>query len=277
MSIAVRQKDPEEIKPYTLSWAAYLSGLGGGQTISGSTWTVPAGLTSVQQTNTTSTATIKISGGTDGQDYELVNHVVLSDEQELEEALTIQVRHVEAGSSQDATDRSNALALLLRWVKKDVAPPLEETDIEAILESHKIASTWTPNTFYAAGQRILPPVRNGWWYEVAQPGTSQGSTRTFSEWPTIYGARLVDGSSDPQLILEVGGEDSIFRAEPSNPSSVNVYDVRGAARECVQTRLQLATQMIDDGDVAFDQITKHLEGLLQRFYPIRFPMKVVRA
>lgn len=277
MSIAIRQKDPADVETFTLSWASLLTGIGPGVTITGSTWAVPAGLTETDADFTTSSTSITVSGGTDGQDYELVNHIILSDLQERERSFTLQIRQEEGGSSQDATDRSKAVALLLRWVQKDVAPPLTQTNIEAILDSHKVAATWKVSTSYAVGQRILPPTRNGWWYEVIQPGTSQSSPRTFSEWPTIYGLRFGDGSSDPQLILEVAGEDSIFRAEHADPLSINCYDVRGAARECVQTRLQLASHFVDDGDVSFDQITKHLEGLLTRFYPIRFPMKVMRA
>lgn len=279
MSIAIEQKDPNGINNFTLDWSAHLTALGG-LTILNSpapVWTVPAGLTQVTAGNTASTTTIRLSGGTDGADYELLCHVYLSDGQEEEQSLIIQVRHVEAGSSQDATDRSNALALLLRWIEKDVVPPLDQDKIEAILESHKVASTWKANTFYAMGQKLLPPVRNGWWYEVLQPGTSQSSNRPYNQWPIRYGSQFGDGSSDPQLILEVAGEDEIFRAEPSNPQSINCYDVRGAARECVQQRLQLGVQYVDEGEISFDQLTKHLEGLLKRFYPIRFPVKVMRA
>jgi hypothetical protein len=135
-----------------------------------------------------------------------------------------------------------------------------------------------PNTAYAIGQSILPPVRNGHWYKVIQPGTSQGSSRSFTEWPTSYGARLVDGSSDPQLILENEGSDSIFRANQADPLSVNVYDVRGAARECLKTlRRTNAADLIDKSGAGIAVLFDRWDRLAEQFHPIRFPVRVVRA
>lgn len=59
-------KDPEAVLDFTVDWATWL----GVDTISGTpTWTVPTGLTKDSQTNTTTTATAWLSGGSVGQDY----------------------------------------------------------------------------------------------------------------------------------------------------------------------------------------------------------------
>lgn len=279
MSIAVRQKDPADVLKIPISWSLLLASLGSGVTITGSTWVVPSGLTQVGSPSFTTTSTsILLSGGTDRQDYEVVNHVVLSDGQEREESVLIQVRHVEGGTSQDATDRSNALAWLLGELQPDVVPPLTVNQVEVRLDRNKAASTYAPNTFYAVGTRLFPPTRNGTWYLVVQSGTS--GNLPASQWPrheNSYGARFGDGSSDPQLVIEVQSEDAIFRVDYSDPTSVNCYDVGAAARACIHLRRQMAVQMPDDGPIAFSQISERLDKILERFYPIRFPVRVVRG
>ncbi len=105
-------KDPNNIEPFFVIWAAK-SGLNDasladngdlqGATISTSTWTVPAGITKdsdnkgavtirtvVYAINTA--ATIWLSGGTAGTDYELVNQIVTSDSRTLDKTIIIQVR-----------------------------------------------------------------------------------------------------------------------------------------------------------------------------------------
>ncbi len=74
-----------------------------GATISTTTWTLPDGITNVSDNKSAMTmrgitydantvCNILLSGGTDGTDYELLNHVVLSDTRELDKTITIPVR-----------------------------------------------------------------------------------------------------------------------------------------------------------------------------------------
>lgn len=71
-------KDPNATVIYTVDWNTnFLSGVSGG-TISTSTWVVPTGITSVTESNTTTTTTIKLSGGTLEQSYTLVNRITTS-------------------------------------------------------------------------------------------------------------------------------------------------------------------------------------------------------
>ena len=64
----------------------------GGETISTSTWTVPSGITKDSDSGTTTKATIWLSGGTAGEDYDLVNHVVTSSDREDDRTITVAVR-----------------------------------------------------------------------------------------------------------------------------------------------------------------------------------------
>ena len=65
-------KDPASVQDYTITWTATLNG----DTISSSSWTVDPGLTVDSDTNTTTTATVWVSGGTAGNYYRLTNTVV---------------------------------------------------------------------------------------------------------------------------------------------------------------------------------------------------------
>ena len=58
-------KDPQATLDYRFDWAAWLTT----DTISTVTWTVPAGITQTAATNTTTTATIWLSGGAVGTRY----------------------------------------------------------------------------------------------------------------------------------------------------------------------------------------------------------------
>jgi hypothetical protein len=65
-------KDPDEVKDYGVDWALLLDT----DTISTSTWTVPAGITKNSDSNTDTTTTVWVSGGTAGDSYLLQNRVV---------------------------------------------------------------------------------------------------------------------------------------------------------------------------------------------------------
>ena len=67
-------KDPNAVLEYQIDWSSWL----GADTIVTSTWTVPTGITKDSSTNTTTTATIWLSGGTAGTRYELTNRIVTS-------------------------------------------------------------------------------------------------------------------------------------------------------------------------------------------------------
>jgi hypothetical protein len=91
MSVPLRTfaKDPEAILNYTIDWSQWL----GSDTIQTSTWpTITAGITMASSSNSTTTATIKVSGGTDGSDYDLTNRIVTAGGLTDERTIRIQVR-----------------------------------------------------------------------------------------------------------------------------------------------------------------------------------------
>lgn len=65
-------KDSAAVLDYQIDWSEWLDG----DTISTSEWTVPSGITEDSDANTTTTATVWLSGGTVGQEYRIVNRVV---------------------------------------------------------------------------------------------------------------------------------------------------------------------------------------------------------
>jgi len=73
------EKDPQANLDYQVDWSDWL---GSTDTISTSTWTVPDGIVEESDSNTTTTATIWVSGGTLGETYDLVNHIVTTEGRE---------------------------------------------------------------------------------------------------------------------------------------------------------------------------------------------------
>jgi hypothetical protein len=91
--VATFQKDPSEVLDYTLDWSTALAG----DTISGtnSTWVTPSGLTQVVSpapSNTTTTTTVWLSGGTSPTDYAVENTIVTTGGRTIQAHMLIQVR-----------------------------------------------------------------------------------------------------------------------------------------------------------------------------------------
>lgn len=80
-------KDPNAVLDYQVNWVTWL----GSDTIATSTWTVPTGITKASESNTTTTATVWISGGTAGTSYEIVNRIVTAGGRTEDRTLTIMV------------------------------------------------------------------------------------------------------------------------------------------------------------------------------------------
>lgn len=65
-------KDPNDTIDFAFNWKPRLDG----DTIDTATFVLPDGLTSVSTSNTTTTATIFVSGGSEGQTYRITSRVV---------------------------------------------------------------------------------------------------------------------------------------------------------------------------------------------------------
>lgn len=72
-------KAPADVLDFTYDWngSATAGGpwMATGDTISTSTWSAPAGITIASDTETTTTSTVWLSGGTAGSSYDVVNTI----------------------------------------------------------------------------------------------------------------------------------------------------------------------------------------------------------
>lgn len=67
-----KEKDPQAVKPYYFDWSPFLDE---GDTIVTSVVVVDTGLTKDSESNTATTVTVWLSGGTDGEIYNVRSHI----------------------------------------------------------------------------------------------------------------------------------------------------------------------------------------------------------
>jgi hypothetical protein len=79
-------KDPAGIVDYTVRWTSWLPS---GDTISSSSWTVPAGLVKVSEANTDIDAVIFLASGTVGQIYEVTNRIATAGGRQNDQTISI--------------------------------------------------------------------------------------------------------------------------------------------------------------------------------------------
>ena len=82
--------DPQAKLDYAVDWSAWLQS---GETISASTWSVPAGISEATPapSETDGVATIWLTGGTAGQLYTVTNHITTSMGREDDRSLFLRV------------------------------------------------------------------------------------------------------------------------------------------------------------------------------------------
>jgi hypothetical protein len=134
-------KDPNEVKDYTINWATWL----GVDTISTSTWAADTGITVDSETESTTTATVWISGGTANNVYSLTNTITTATGRTEEQTIVITVRD----SVGAATTRAGMANLITRWRRMvDDTPGSVWADSEAqeILDSYRIDLWQRPTT-----------------------------------------------------------------------------------------------------------------------------------
>lgn len=81
-------KDPDEVLDYQIDWSSWL----GSDTIATSVWSVPSGITQDSETETTTTSTIWLSGGTEGEVYELRNRIVTNAGRTADRTIKVEIR-----------------------------------------------------------------------------------------------------------------------------------------------------------------------------------------
>lgn len=83
-------KDPDAVLDFKVDWTNWLAVA---ETLTSSSWTVPVGLTTASPapSNTTTAATIWLSGGTVGTTYTVTNHITSSAGRTDDRSITIQI------------------------------------------------------------------------------------------------------------------------------------------------------------------------------------------
>lgn len=174
----------------------------------------------------------------------------------------------------DASDRTDAIAIVTTMVQPSVAPTLTTPELEAEVDRAKLASNWAINTAYAAGSVVV--VGNGHAYEVVQPGTSQSTALSVNDWPVHSGAMVCDGNSNPRLTWREIGT-AAFNPRIAG-SEFNVYDIERAARECWLLKARKSSQFIDaDSEPKISQMYERCSKIAGGFRPFRRQLVLVRA
>lgn len=87
--MATFTKDPDATLDYKVDWSSWL---GVGETISTSSFTVPAGLTKDSESNDDTSATVWLSGGVAGERYRVTNTITTSDARTDDRSFTVMVK-----------------------------------------------------------------------------------------------------------------------------------------------------------------------------------------
>lgn len=88
MSLTWPFKDPDEVLDYQLDWSARLAV----DTIATSTWIVPANITKDSDSNTTTTTTIWLSGGTLGDLVEITNRITTAAGRTMDQSVRLKIK-----------------------------------------------------------------------------------------------------------------------------------------------------------------------------------------
>lgn len=88
MVVETFTKDPDAVLDYQIDWSDWL----GADTISASTWAADTGITVDSETETTTAATVWLSGGTAGDDYVVTNEIVTAGGRTEQRSLLIRCR-----------------------------------------------------------------------------------------------------------------------------------------------------------------------------------------
>lgn len=84
-------KDPNAKLDYSVDWTLWLAP--DSDTLASCSWSVPAGLSLVAQSNTTKVSTVWLASGTAGQAYDITNHIQTAAGRIDERTFTVLVRN----------------------------------------------------------------------------------------------------------------------------------------------------------------------------------------
>jgi hypothetical protein len=101
------------------------------------------------------------------------------------------------------TDGATALATLQAWLDYTSEPALTAQQVSDLRARHALATTWAGETLKYVGDRVVPTVPNGCWYECSTEadgtgggttGSSEPSWTAFPNWPQNQSASISDGT-----------------------------------------------------------------------------------
>lgn len=127
------------------------------------------------------------------------------------------------------------------------------TELEAILDSNLLATTYLASTFYALGKYVYPPLRNGRKYITIVEGTSAATAP--ETWPERVGGIVVSGTAQFQ---EDGVEFEIG------------YDVEQAAYDAWDKKAAKASQFISTPGIDMASIFKRCVDMRDSFNQVLF-------
>jgi hypothetical protein len=93
-------KHPDDVLEYQVNWSARLAG----DTIATSSWTIPAGITGQAASNDDTAATIKISGGTLGDEYQVLNRITTAAGRTYDQTVLIAISKFRRWPDKDPDD-----------------------------------------------------------------------------------------------------------------------------------------------------------------------------
>lgn len=82
--------DPNAELDYAVDWSTWLAG---GETITTSVWIIPDGIVEGDTSNTTTIATVWLSGGTAGQQYAVTNRITTNQGRTDDRTINLLVQH----------------------------------------------------------------------------------------------------------------------------------------------------------------------------------------
>lgn len=88
MSLSWPPKDPDEVLDYVVDWSFRLED----DTIATSVFTVPAGLVKDSDSNDDTTATVWLSGGTEGERYEILNRITTVGLRTMDQTVKLKIK-----------------------------------------------------------------------------------------------------------------------------------------------------------------------------------------
>ena len=83
-------KDPDSVVDYGCDWSGLMQS---GESVTGSTWTIPADLTGSSETNDGVITGVMLSGGVDGESYTITNQVTTTQGRTHDRSMVVVCQH----------------------------------------------------------------------------------------------------------------------------------------------------------------------------------------